>query len=90
MRENEKPNARKNKRMIVDEFETIRDFNEKFPSKIFICSKCNSLVPDPYQCNTCGCQSNNFLFSDKSYSYIIKGQNQISTIFRPIEMENNK
>ncbi len=74
----------------VDEFETIRDFNEKFPSKIFICSKCNSLVPDPYQCNTCGCQSNNFLFSDKSYFYIIKGQNQINTIFRPIELEKGK
>lgn len=76
--------------MKPEEFATVRDFNKKFPSKIYICSRCKSLVPNPYQCNICECQSNNFLFLDKSYEYIIKGEKQTNRIFIPIEMEKVK
>lgn len=75
---------------MIEEFETIREFNIKFPSKIYICSRCGSLVSDPHQCNMCGCQSNNFLFSDKSYTYFIKDQNITNTIFKPVELEKGK
>ena len=38
---------------MIEEFETIREFNIKFPSKIYICSRCGSLVSDPYHCIQC-------------------------------------
>lgn len=75
---------------MIEEFETIREFNIKFPSKIYICSRCGSLVSDPHQCNMCGCQSNNFLFSYKSYTYFIKDKNITNTIFKPVELEKGK
>lgn len=76
--------------MQAEEFETIREFNIKFPSKIYICSRCGSLVSDPYHCIQCDNQNNNFLYIDKTYSYSIKENNKSERIFKPIELEKGK
>lgn len=70
----------------MQEFVTIRDFNKKFPGKIFICSRCQGMTQNPHQCTRCGNQSTNFLFANNTYSYTIKEYGITETIFKPIEV----
>ena len=76
--------------MQTEEFETIRDFNRKFPSKIFICSRCQGMTQNPHQCTRCNNQSTNFLFTENTYSYTIKEYGITETIFKPIELEKGE
>lgn len=76
--------------MRYDEFSTIRDFNKNFPSKIFVCPKCKSLSEDPYFCNVCKTQINNFLYSEKTYGYTISENQKNDKIFMPIELIKGK
>ena len=76
--------------MQREEFETIRDFNKKFPSKFYICSRCSNTSTNPYQCTHCGNQSNSFFFSEKTYTYTIKETGKTEQIFRPIELEKGQ
>lgn len=62
-------------------FDSMREFNKKFPSKIYICSACAQLTPNPNICIHCGAQGNNFF----NYTYKIQGE-QPQTIFKPIEL----
>lgn len=72
--------------MQSEKFETAREFNNKFPSKIFICSRCKKLTVNPFICYHCGEQSNN-LFEGDRYHYNIKDKSKdIITIFKPIEL----
>lgn len=73
--------------MQQEEFETQRDFRNKFPSKLYICSRCSSLTTDPIICTSCENQSNNFLYEDNAYKYTIKETGTTVQIFRPIELE---
>ena len=77
-------------KMQAEEFVTVREFNKKFPSKLYICSRCKSLVTDPYHCINCNNQSNNFLFTDNTYSYSIQETGISAIIFKPIELEKGK
>ncbi len=72
--------------MTREEFETTREFNKKFPSKIYICPSCNSLSTNPYLCTNCSNQSTNFLYIEKNYKYFLKENNTENIIFRPIEL----
>ena len=72
--------------MKSEEFATLREFNKKFPRKLYICSKCNRLINNPYYCIRCNNQSNNFFFTDV-YSYSIKETKKSETIFKPIELK---
>ena len=40
-------------KMSIETFGTIRDFNKKFPSKLYICTRCEQLTPNPYYCINC-------------------------------------
>lgn len=73
--------------MEVEIFETVREFNKKFPSKIYICSRCGNLTSNPYQCRSCDNQANNFLLQDKTFSFKILETGVEKTIFIPIEKE---
>ena len=73
----------------MEEFKTIRDFNNKFPSKIYICSKCKNMTTNPYQCTYCDNQSNNF-FASETYTYKILETNTVQQIFKPIELEKGQ
>lgn len=75
---------------VEEEFATLREFNKKFPSKLYICSRCKSLVTDPYHCINCNNQSNSFLFTQNTYSYSIQETGIKEVIFKPIELEKGK
>lgn len=77
--------------MDAEVFQTQREFNNKFPSKIYICSKCGSMTTNPYQCVTCESQSNNFVYIENTYKYKILETNKEEVIFKPLEtMEKGK
>lgn len=78
--------------MQPEEFETRREFNNKFPSQIYVCPKCGKMTINPYVCLKCGWQANG-LFDEysKSYKYIIKQESEQSiSIFRPIEFNEQE
>lgn len=78
--------------MEVERFETQREFNNKFPSKFYICSNCGKLLQDKYTCCYCGWRADGlFKTMDKGYKFIIEEQSEeIQEIFRPIEMEKEE
>lgn len=78
--------------MEVERFETQREFNNKFPSKFYICSNCGKLIQDKYTCNYCGWRADGlFQTMGKGYKFIIEEQGEeIQEIFRPIEMEKEE
>lgn len=65
-------------------FTTKREFNKKFPTKIFICTKCAHQTINPYYCTRCKNQSNNFIY--QGYTYTILETGITETIFIPIEL----
>lgn len=74
----------------MEVFETKREFDKKFPGKIYICFYCKTFTTNPHVCSCCGKQAN-ILFPDKGYRYIIKEEsNQTITIFTPIEIYGGK
>lgn len=78
--------------MDVEIFQTRREFNKKFPSKSFLCSKCENMTPNPFYCKECGAQANG-LFKDtnNTYKYVIKEESEeINEIFMPIEQEGKE
>lgn len=73
--------------MQPEEFETRREFNQKFPGKIYYCFWCKTLTTDPNICTWCGRQAN-VLFQENAYKYIIKDEStQVNTIFKPVELQ---
>ena len=78
--------------MEVERFETQREFNNKFPSKFYVCSNCGKLLQDKYTCCYCGWRADGlFKTMDKGYKFIIEEQSEeIQEIFRPIEMEKEE
>lgn len=72
--------------MQVEEFESEREFNKRFPSKTYICSKCNHISANPYYCTLCKNQSNNFIYAKNTLTYSIKGIGKTEQIFKPIEL----
>jgi len=73
--------------MKIEVFETQREFNNKFPSKFYICSCCGKIVIDKYTCNYCGWRADGlFKTFGKGYKFIIKEQGaDIQEIFKPVE-----
>lgn len=72
--------------MEIETFETLREFNKKFPSKMYICPMCKGISLHPTQCTRCDNQSNNFIFSENTYKYSIKETGSTEQIFRPVEL----
>lgn len=70
--------------MQPEEFETVREFNKKFPSKLYVCTSCGKTTPNPYCCTNCNIQSNGLFI--ESYQYTIKEIGITKTIFTPIEL----
>jgi hypothetical protein len=73
-----------------DIFKTVREFRLKFPSKLYVCPRCNKLTTDPILCTICENQSNNFMFQEQTYTYTILETQQTQQIFKPLELLNDK
>ena len=78
----------KRKDKQIDYFKTRREFNNKFPGKLYICSKCGNLTPDAYYCEECRTQANGiFKDLDNTYKFIIEEESdEVQEIFKPIEL----
>lgn len=76
--------------MQEEVFETQREFNNKFPNKMYVCSRCGALTNNPYQCRECENQSNNFIYEDQTYKYRIIENGKAEQIFKPIELFKEK
>jgi len=68
----------------METFKTQREFNLKFPSKMYVCPNCLTLSDNPYICPNCGNQSNNIFL--KNYKYKIEETNTENQIFIPMEI----
>lgn len=68
-------------------FKNWREFNKCFPSKLYICSNCNSLTEDKFTCKICGWRADGLLKTwDKGFKYTILETNETKEIFKPIEL----
>lgn len=71
---------------MVEEFENEREFRKKFHSGLYICNRCNFMTADPHICTRCRQQANQ-IFTEGTYKYKLKTDNEIRQIFLPIEMK---
>lgn len=78
--------------MKLERFKTQREFNNRFPSKFFICSNCNMMTPNKYTCSHCGWRADGlFKTMGNGYQFIIEEQGEvIQEIFTPIEIRIQK
>lgn len=73
--------------MQTEIFQTKREFNKKFPSKLYICCNCGTLTNDKYICPKCGWLAYGLFQTDnKGYKYTILEENLTEEIFKPIEI----
>ena len=79
-------NTRKEENDKSETFRSEREFNNKFPSKFYVCTKCGKLTTDRYYCTACKNQSTNFIYRDKGYQYTIIDRGITEEIFIPIEL----
>lgn len=72
--------------METEKFETEREFNLRFPSKIYICSNCGALTDNALECKRCKWRADGlFKTAGKGYRYTIEETGITKEIFRPIE-----
>lgn len=73
--------------MQEERFKSYREFNKKFPSKIYKCSNCGKLTNDKYTCINCGWRADGLLKTwGKGYKYTIEETGTTEEIFTPIEL----
>lgn len=65
-------------------FNSDREFNKNFPSKLYVCSLCGKLTSNPFFCTNCENQSNNIFYASNTFFFQI-GNKNITQIFTPIE-----
>lgn len=70
-------------------FKSQREFNNRFPSKYYICSNCGTLTDNKYTCEKCGWRADGLLKTwGKGYKYTILETGITEEIFKPIELLN--
>jgi DNA-directed RNA polymerase subunit RPC12/RpoP len=73
--------------MHEDIFNTEREFNNKFPNKLYICSNCGQLTDNRYTCSRCGWRADGlFKTMGNGYKYTIAETGITEEIFLPIEL----
>lgn len=73
--------------MQEEVFSTQREFNNRFPSKMYICSNCGELSEDKYTCRKCHWRADGLLKTwGKGYKYTILETGITEEIFKPIEL----
>lgn len=73
----------------TEKFKNLREFERKFPSKIFICSRCGEWIGDRYNCRYCGETAHKlFLTTENLYRYQIADE-EPQIIFKPLELLND-
>lgn len=77
---------------MCERFKTQREFNNRFPSKFFICPYCEKIVQDKLLCSYCGWRADGlFKTMDKGYKFVIEElSDEVQEIFRPIEYKHKE
>lgn len=73
----------------TEKFKNKREFERKFPSKIFICSRCGEWIGDKDFCRFCGETSNKLFATENLYRYQIADE-EPKIIFKPLEKLKEK
>lgn len=69
----------------IEKFKTEREFEKKYPSRIFVCSRCGEWIGDKNFCKFCGENSNKlFAINENLYQYQISDK-EPQMIFKPLE-----
>ena len=77
--------------MKFEEFNSERDFKNKFPSGFYICSNCGYMSNNKYYCPRCKYSAKGlFKTLNKGYKYKIISTNTEDEIFKPFELEKGK
>lgn len=71
-------------------FKTAREFNKKFPLKIYTCPICGEITNDPHKCGKCYAQSNSFFYGERMYEYEIAETGETDKIFPPANAETKE
>ena len=66
----------------MESFKTQREFNNKYPTNLFICPNCSHASTNKYYCDNCSFQANNIL--NQSYEYEIQELNLKEKILPPL------
>ena len=73
--------------MQTETFKTQREFNNKFPTKMYICSNCGQLSDNKYYCSRCQWRADGlFRTMNRGYKYKILETGVTEEIFKPIEL----
>lgn len=74
--------------MLRQVFKTRREFNNAFPSKIFVCPICEKLTPNPMTCPNCGFRADGLVKTmGMGFLYVIEEEGPYANeIFKPIEL----
>ena len=73
--------------MLRQVFKTRREFNNAFPSKIFVCPICEKLTPNPMTCPNCGFRADGLVKTmGMGFLYVIEEEGPYThEIFRLVE-----
>lgn len=72
--------------MIKEKFKTKREFRNKYPSGLYVCTNCKGLSYDPYYCGICGYRADGILKTmNNGYIYEIEETGEKEEIFTPLE-----
>lgn len=73
--------------MQEEKFKSQREFNNRFPTGMYICSNCSELTTDRYTCTKCGWRADGLLKTwGKGFKYTILETGITEEIFKPIEL----
>ena len=74
--------------MLRQVFKTRREFNNAFPSKMYICPICGKLTPDSKTCIYCGFRADGLVKTmGMGFLYVIEEEGPYANeIFKPVEL----
>ena len=73
--------------MLRQVFKTRREFDNAFPSQMYICPICERLIPSPKECMYCGFRADGLVKTmGMGFLYVIEEEGPYTNeIFRPVE-----
>ena len=77
--------------MELEVFKTYREFFQKYPSRMYLCSCCGYMTNNRFNCPRCGYRADGLLKTmEKGLRYRIESLNREEEIFKPVELEKGK
>ncbi len=72
-------------------FNSYREFFNKYPSRMYVCSYCGYMTNNRFDCSRCGFSARGLLKTmNKGLIYKIEKLDRTEEIFKPVELEKGK